>query len=141
MTAFDLKTGRLIWKALDDKAAYSSPFAATLGGVKQVLLMTRRGMVSLAQEKGNLLWRYEMDTPYDQNIMTPVVSGDLVLVSGYRRGTVAVRVTGQGGKVSSKTLGEVLEKDVMTYGEMMGQIWKFIHQEELTVEQNTSTNE
>ncbi len=53
-------------------------------------------MVSVSAATGELIWRHEMRTPYDQNIMTPVISEDMVLVSGYDRGSFAKRVTGRG---------------------------------------------
>ena len=89
VVAFDAETGGTIWKSLDDEAGYSSPVAGAFDGVRQVMVMTGEGMVGVSAESGSLLWRHPMRTPYEQNIMTPVVSDGMVLVSGYTRGCIA----------------------------------------------------
>src|SRR5262249_22260507 len=47
LAAFDKLTGSLVWKALDDTAGYSSPVAATIAGVRQVIFFTGSHLVGV----------------------------------------------------------------------------------------------
>jgi outer membrane protein assembly factor BamB len=58
MAALDRKTGRVLWrsKELTDPAAYSSIIVAEVGGVRQYINMTGRGVAGVAADDGRLLW-------------------------------------------------------------------------------------
>ena len=43
VVAFDRKTGKLVWHALSDPSGYSSPIAATVAGVRQIICFTGKG--------------------------------------------------------------------------------------------------
>jgi outer membrane protein assembly factor BamB len=87
VAAFDKRTGRLLWKALDDPAGYSSPIAITVAGVRQVVFFTGRGLVGLAPADGAVLWRYPWETNDFCNIATPIARGSYLFISsGYDRG-------------------------------------------------------
>ena len=76
------KTGAMIWRSKDltDTASYAAPVAAEIGGVRQYVQLTYRGIAGVAAKDGKLLWFY--DRKYtDVLIPTPVVSGDLVYVT------------------------------------------------------------
>jgi outer membrane protein assembly factor BamB len=100
LAAFERRTGRLRWKALDDRAAYSSPVLMTAGGADQVLFFTEAGLVSVNPQSGALYWRYPWETRYGCNIAAPVVAGNYVFISsGYGRGCALLEVSqGAGGK-------------------------------------------
>ena len=51
-------------------------------------------MVGLAAADGKLLWQIEYKTSYDQNSVTPVVMDNLVILSGFKKGTEAWRIDG-----------------------------------------------
>ncbi|MFL5240929.1 MAG: PQQ-binding-like beta-propeller repeat protein [Gemmataceae bacterium] len=94
VAAFDKRTGRLVWKALDDVMGYSSPIAITVAGVRQVLFFTNTALVSLSPEEGRTLWRYPWETDNGFNIATPLAFGDYVfLSSGYGKGCVLLEIT------------------------------------------------
>jgi outer membrane protein assembly factor BamB len=96
LAALDKRTGEVRWKALDDPAAYSSPVAATIGGQRQVIFFTRRGLVGVTPEEGQLLWRYPWETDYGANIATPIVAKDYVFITtGYNRGCAVVKIERQ----------------------------------------------
>ena len=42
VTAFDRDTGKILWKALDDRSSYASPLIASPGGVRQLVAFTGR---------------------------------------------------------------------------------------------------
>jgi outer membrane protein assembly factor BamB len=87
VVAFDRVTGKVAWTALDDQNGYSSPVAATIAGVRQIVCVTGRAVAGLRADDGTKLWYYDWPTSNDGNIATPIVAGDYVFVSsGYAHG-------------------------------------------------------
>jgi outer membrane protein assembly factor BamB len=80
VAAFDKKSGKLAWKLGDDKAAYASPVAVTVGGQRQLIFFTAVGLLAAAAD-GKELWRVPWKTEFDCNICTPLVIGDRLFVS------------------------------------------------------------
>ncbi len=66
--AFDKTSGKVVWKSESDIPGYSAPIAITVNGVRQVLVFTGSGLVSLAPTDGKLFWRYDWETTYDVNM-------------------------------------------------------------------------
>ena len=98
--AFNRKDGRLAWKAESpEKAAYGSPMAAHLGGIRHVVMFTQKQFVGLDAKNGRVLWKYPFTTSYDQNSVTPVVVGDLVIGSGLSKFAFALKIEKSGAKV------------------------------------------
>jgi outer membrane protein assembly factor BamB len=91
LTAFDTKTGEVKWKWAGDGPGYSSPILVTLDGTRQVITQTQKMCVSLDPVTGKLLWSLPFTTPYDQNSVTPVPAGDLIVFAGHQKPTFAVR--------------------------------------------------
>jgi outer membrane protein assembly factor BamB len=106
VVAFDQASGQVAWKALDEHVSYSSPVVATLGGVKQVVVMTGPRVVGLGLADGRLLWSYPFQVQYDESISTPVVDGNFVLVSGDGHPMTAVAVEGQGERMTARLAWE-----------------------------------
>jgi outer membrane protein assembly factor BamB len=98
VTAFDKRTGRLVWRALEDRASYASPVAAGLAGVHQVVAFTGRRLVGLGAASGQLLWDFPYDIPYGETIVTPVVWGNLVVACSANKPAVALRIEQRAGK-------------------------------------------
>src|SRR5436309_1255088 len=78
MAALDKQTGNILWrsKELTEPATYSSAIAADVGGVRQYIQMTDRGVVGVAAKDGRLLWRYLRKPAYPEDtfvIPTPIV--------------------------------------------------------------------
>ena len=63
VVAFDLNSGDAKWKWEGEAPAYSSPVAATVDGVKQVVELGERSMVGLALVDGKLLWEVALQGP------------------------------------------------------------------------------
>jgi outer membrane protein assembly factor BamB len=67
--ALDKKTGRVLWQSADvtERAEYGSPILFETDGVRQVVTMSRGGLVAVSPDDGKLLWRYNrvsgMGTP------------------------------------------------------------------------------
>jgi outer membrane protein assembly factor BamB len=82
VVALDKDTGGKMWQALDDPWTFSSPNVITAGGQRQLIVWTPKSIVSLNPATGAVWWREEYDTTNLYGVATPVVSGDLLLLSG-----------------------------------------------------------
>ena len=98
VVAYDKLTGKRVWSSLDDKAAYASPTVATVGGRRQLLVMTAKRAVGLAVADGRLLWEYPWVTDNDINAAQPiaVAANRVYLSSGYGHGATVLELTAQG---------------------------------------------
>ena len=59
LAAYDARTGSRRWIGPEGNAGYTSPQLATIDGVRQVLLMTGTGLVSVNPTDGKMLWQHE----------------------------------------------------------------------------------
>ena len=91
LMAFDAASGQTVWSWDGDGPAYASPVAAEFSGIRQVVTQSRSRVVGVALDTGRLLWSLPLKTPWEQNSVTPVVGGDLLIYSGLDQGTRAVR--------------------------------------------------
>jgi outer membrane protein assembly factor BamB len=98
VVAYDKLSGERVWGALDDQAAYASPAVATVGGLRQLLVITARRAVGLRLEDGKLLWEYPWVTQNDINVAQPIVIGAnrVYISSAYGHGAAVVELTPQG---------------------------------------------
>lgn len=94
LIAYDKVTGSLAWKALEDKAAYSSPMIVTLAGERQLLVHSSGHLLGVAPTDGKLLWRFPWRVDFDNTIAQPIVTGTnrLVLSAGYGTGAVGLEL-------------------------------------------------
>jgi outer membrane protein assembly factor BamB len=131
IVAFDAATGKTLWEAGGEKtwngvlmrkwpgepyakwdvahpgfqkaASYSTPVLATIHGLRHVLVLTRQGLLSLDPETGAHRFSYWFRSFREEsvNAMTPVVSGDKVLISSayYKSGAVLLQVKPDGKSV------------------------------------------
>lgn len=83
VVAFDKRTGREAWRALNDPPhAFSSPIVISAGGKRQLIVWTPKAVTSLNPATGQIWWREALVTPEYEAVATPVFHGDLLLVSG-----------------------------------------------------------
>ena len=99
LTAFDAVTGAARWQWTGGAPAYASPVLATLAGVRQLITQSRTHVVGVGLD-GGLLWQIPITTPYDQNSVTPVVAGDLVIFTGLSNPTTAIRLVKSGATLT-----------------------------------------
>ena len=98
LMALDAATGTIEWQWKGDGPAYASPVIGTFGSSRQVITQSRSHLVGLSAGTGTLLWSVPFTTAFAQNIVTPIVSGDLVLYSGTEQPLTALRIRESGGK-------------------------------------------
>ena len=78
----DAATGAVKWRWTGDGPGYASPIVATLAGTRQVITQSQNKLVGVDAADGQLLWEVAIKTPYEQNSVTPMVMGDLVIYAG-----------------------------------------------------------
>jgi outer membrane protein assembly factor BamB len=109
LAAFDVRTGAARWRWTGDGPGYASPISVTLSGVRQIVTLTQKMIVGVEAATGKLLWSLPFNTPYAQNIVTPVAVGDLLIFSGLQQGTFACRVRNTGGRWAAERVWETRE--------------------------------
>lgn len=101
IVAFDAKTGKPLWTATTDEASYSSGIAATIGGRRVVVFLTRTNLIGLDPATGQVVFqrRWRALQAASVNAATPVVvsdaAGDYIFVSAeYGPGAGVFKVEG-----------------------------------------------
>jgi outer membrane protein assembly factor BamB len=91
--AFHKDTGRVVWKALKDRPAYSAPIAATSAGKRQVIVWTADAVTSLDPANGKAYWRIPFDAGRSQlAVATPVLHGDRLLLVSFESGSKLLKL-------------------------------------------------
>ena len=94
IVAFDKSNGKLLWKASNDEASYSSPVAVTLEGRRYALFLTRNGLVATDPVTGSIQFEYGWHSRnrMSVNAATPLLLGDTIFLSAcYGTGAVLLR--------------------------------------------------
>jgi len=100
VAAYDRVSGALKWATGKEPNGYSSPMAATLGGVRQIVSVMGTSILGIRVTDGELHWKHPFETSFKANIAMPVIVDDYVFVSaGYNKGCVCLRVTGTAAEV------------------------------------------
>jgi outer membrane protein assembly factor BamB len=84
----------------DHLAAYASPILVAIDGTWQIVTQSQKACIGVSAGDGKLLWKMPFTTDYDQNIVTPMASGDLVVFGGVGNPTAAYRVKKANGRWS-----------------------------------------
>lgn len=100
VSAFDLGTGKLLWKTTDHEAGYAAPVpgpALTAGGPPTALFFTREGLVQTSLDGEVLVtqrWRSRQSASV--NAASPLVrSNEVFLTTSYDTGGVLLRLNGR----------------------------------------------
>ncbi|RMF36867.1 MAG: dehydrogenase [Planctomycetota bacterium] len=92
--AMDKATGREVWRALDERAAYSSPIVVRQAGRDVLVCWTGESLSGLDPVTGKVWWSHPMPpSRMPIGIATPSVDRDLVLVSSFYDGSMMVRLS------------------------------------------------
>ena len=94
------------WESWEKQASYSTPLAVTINSQRQVLCLTRQGLVSLNPTNGSVNFSFWFRSRANDsvNAMCPVVVDNLILISAayYKIGSVPLRI-----KSDNKSVEEV----------------------------------
>ena len=94
--AFDPASGTEKWSLPGHGPGYASPIVATFGGTRQIVTMTDKNVVGVQIASGKELWKIPFPDEFNENIVTPVVVGDTLVVSGARKGTLGYKIAKAG---------------------------------------------
>lgn len=138
VVALDKNTGKEIWKALtSEEVGYVPPMIVEAGGTRQLIIWLSETLNSLDPETGKSYWMQ----PYPEdgmpqrpavNIAQPCVVGDVLFVSSFYHGPLAVRLAGskpesevlyRGKKVPNPARAKMLHLLMSTPGEKDGHLF------------------
>lgn len=99
----DKVTGKVVWKKIDDGggmngSAFSSPYIAELGGLRQMLVQTRTTLTGVDIESGDKLWSRDIPAMRGMNILTPTVFEGSVFTSSYGGKSLLVGIDHEGAQ-------------------------------------------
>jgi outer membrane protein assembly factor BamB len=108
VVAYHKDTGARVWSVLDDRQAYTAPMVVTLGGRRQLIVVSAQRAVGLTVEDGRLLWERPWVTDFGVNASQPIVIDDnrLFLSAGYGHGSSVIELTPAGDSFSVRTVWE-----------------------------------
>jgi outer membrane protein assembly factor BamB len=106
LTAFDANTGDVKWSWTGDGPSYASPLAADIDGVHQIITLSQDNVIGVSAADGRLLWRRPYKTEYTQNIINPLVVGNIVIIAGYQNPTAAFRLIKKGDQWTTEHVWE-----------------------------------
>ncbi len=82
VVAFDRKSGREIWRSINELPGQSSPILIKAGGRRQLIVWTTQSVSSLDPATGKLFWRENFAAGNSAAVPTPVLSNNRLLLSG-----------------------------------------------------------
>ena len=103
LMAFDKISGETAWKTGSDERGYSSPIIATIGRTRQAVFFTAYGLIAVAPQNGQVLWKYHWMTSQSPNATTPVFippNRFFISTSGMGGSVVEVTTTDKGYEVA-----------------------------------------
>jgi outer membrane protein assembly factor BamB len=110
LLALNKRTGEVVpgWKGAvpgGSKAGYSSIVVSHGAGKRQYVQLLAEGVVGIAVEDGEFLWRYAELAKTTANVPTPIVQGDFVFCSaGYNKGGALLRLVPDCGSVKAEVV-------------------------------------
>ena len=104
LAAFNVDTGEPAWTTRGDGPGHASPILLELHGQRQLVVQTDAHIEGVNAESGQILWQIPFTTDYDQSIITPLVDGEQLILSGLDRGVFAVEIVRDGNSWTSLEL-------------------------------------
>jgi outer membrane protein assembly factor BamB len=108
LTAVDAKTGDIKWKSTGD-SAWASPIVVELGGIRQIISMTTKSVISVSVTDGRLLWEHPWVSGGTASTMTPIVYGETIIVNSQRMPVTALKPVQRDGKWTVAVVWEAKE--------------------------------
>jgi outer membrane protein assembly factor BamB len=112
LTAYDTNTGVVRWTAKGD-SAYASPIIVEMGGVRQIVSMTQKSVISVAVADGSPLWEHPWKWDGTDSAITPIVYGETIIVASQRAPVTALKPVRRDGKWAVEVMWE--NKDVSMF--------------------------
>jgi outer membrane protein assembly factor BamB len=94
LAAYDTYSGARLWAAGDDRASYSSPISAMLGGTEQIVIFNSSNVSAHQANSGALLWQHPWPGGHPHIVTPLILSNDqMVVSSGYGTGSELLQIT------------------------------------------------
>jgi outer membrane protein assembly factor BamB len=97
LLAFNKKDGKVVWKTGSETMTHATPTVCEMHGKRQVVFITKSGLISIDVKRGRKLWSFEY--PWrTSTAASPVIDGNKVYVSagyGVGAGLYSVSRTGK----------------------------------------------
>lgn len=90
--ALDKKTGKEIWRNLEDMAGYSAPVLISKNGNRVIVVWTAESLSGLNPGNGRVYWRFPWETGAGMSIATPVLYNDHIFVSCFYSGSLLIKL-------------------------------------------------
>jgi outer membrane protein assembly factor BamB len=100
--ALDPASGKERWSLAGHGPGYASPIVTLVSGVRHLVTMTDKAVVGIDPASGRQLWLVPFPDEWNENIVTPVVAGDVLVISGTRKGTFGYRLERTGDAWAAK---------------------------------------
>lgn len=112
IVAFDKESGNVVWSTHTDRAGYSSPIAITFNGIRQLIFLTSKTLISVSPKDGQIYWEYPWITHGGINVATPILipPDKLFISASYDKGAALVQMMATDERV---TVQEVWKSRVM----------------------------
>lgn len=100
LVAFDKKTGKERWRALNDHASYAAPIMIEQGGKRVLVCMTGENVVGLDPQTGKVYW-LEPFHPQKMpiGISTPIVDAGRLFLTTFYDGSLMLKLSDKEPKV------------------------------------------
>ena len=111
VVAYQKATGEVVWRSQDDEQGYTSPMLVTLGGVRQILVVSASRAMGLTVDGGQVLWQHPWVTFNGINVSQPIVfqqngKDRIFLSASYGKGAVVIELDRAGDRLVTKTVWE-----------------------------------
>lgn len=106
LTALDINTGTARWSWPGDGPSYGSPIIVTIGGTRQLIVVTQDKIIGVDPASGALFWERAFPSKISVNSGTPVMVGDTVVVGGSDLPTQAFTPVKNGATWTTTTVWE-----------------------------------
>jgi len=96
IVAFSKSNGKVLWKAADDEASYSSPVVATVSGRRCAFFLTRSALLAAQPADGKVLFQFSFRPPMRNSVTaaTPLLINDTIFLSAsYGTGAALLQLT------------------------------------------------
>ncbi len=103
--------GSVIWRSRPESgglfgagmgaSAFSSPVMATIEGVRQLVVQSRKSLFGVDLDTGKRLWSIDVEAYRGMNILTPTVIGNTVFTSTYGGGTFLYDIEKSAGRFNA----------------------------------------
>ena len=109
MVALDKNTGAVIWRSKEwtDPASFASAIVAEVGGIRQFIQQSNKGVAGVSAKDGKLLWKvnYSVARAMSAVIPTPIFNDNMVYVTnGYSGGCMGIKLSKEGEGIKADTI-------------------------------------